>query len=84
MSYLADVYSKRVNSIWWCMQVPLFANMDERLLDAICERLKPSLYTERTYIVREGDPVDEMLFIICGRLESVTTDGRSGFSTEVY
>lgn len=54
--------------------------MDERLLDAICERLKPSLFTEHTYIVREGDPVDEMLFIIRGRLESVTTDGgRSGF-----
>ncbi|XP_059644260.1 putative cyclic nucleotide-gated ion channel 9 [Cornus florida] len=61
-------------------RVPLFANMDERLLDAICERLKPSLYTENTYILREGDPVDEMLFIIRGRLESVTTDGgRSGF-----
>lgn len=54
--------------------------MDERLLDAICERLQPSLFTEHTYIVREGDPVDEMLFIIRGRLESVTTDGgRSGF-----
>lgn len=54
--------------------------MDERLLDAICERLKPCLFTESTYIVREGDPVDEMLFIIRGRLESVTTDGgRSGF-----
>nr|XP_010923827.1 probable cyclic nucleotide-gated ion channel 5 [Elaeis guineensis]XP_029120894.1 probable cyclic nucleotide-gated ion channel 5 [Elaeis guineensis] len=61
-------------------RVPLFENMDERLLDAICERLKPSLYTENIYIVREGDPVDEMLFIIRGRLESVTTDGgRSGF-----
>ncbi|XVF24654.1 hypothetical protein REPUB_Repub13aG0145700 [Reevesia pubescens] len=61
-------------------RVPLFANMDERLLDAICERLKPSLCTEHTYIVREGDPVNEMLFIIRGRLESVTTDGgRSGF-----
>ncbi|XP_022842330.1 probable cyclic nucleotide-gated ion channel 5 [Olea europaea var. sylvestris] len=61
-------------------RVPLFENMDERLLDAICERLKPCLYTEKTYIVREGDPVDEMLFIIRGRLESVTTDGgRSGF-----
>lgn len=60
--------------------MPLFENMDERLLDAICERLKPSLYTENTYIVREGDPVDEMLFIIRGRLESVTTDGgRTGF-----
>ncbi|KAK4479465.1 hypothetical protein RD792_014979 [Penstemon davidsonii] len=61
-------------------RVPLFENMDERLLDAICERLKPSLFTENTYIVREGDPVDEMIFLIRGRLESVTTDGgRSGF-----
>ncbi|KAL7134513.1 hypothetical protein ABFS83_11G031400 [Erythranthe nasuta] len=61
-------------------RVPLFENMDERLLDAICERLKPCLYTENTYIVREGDPVDEMIFLIRGRLESVTTDGgRSGF-----
>lgn len=66
--------------IRWIFQVPLFANMDEGLLDAICERLKPSLYTDNTYVLREGDPVDEMLFIIRGRLESVTTDGgRSGF-----
>ncbi|GAV71440.1 cNMP_binding domain-containing protein/Ion_trans domain-containing protein [Cephalotus follicularis] len=66
-------------------RVPLFAHMDERLLDAICERLKPSLYTEKTYIVREGDPVNEMLFIIRGRLESVTTDGgRSGFFNRGY
>ncbi|KAH0871455.1 hypothetical protein HID58_078477 [Brassica napus] len=61
-------------------RVPLFENMEERLLDAICERLKPCLYTEKSYLVREGDPVNEMLFIIRGRLESVTTDGgRSGF-----
>jgi cyclic nucleotide gated channel len=61
-------------------RVPLFANMDERLLDAICERLRPALYTERTFIIREGDPVDQMLFIIRGCLESITTDGgRSGF-----
>ncbi|XP_042029318.1 putative cyclic nucleotide-gated ion channel 8 [Salvia splendens] len=61
-------------------RVPLFANMDDRLLDAICERLKPSLYTDNTFVLREGDPVDEMLFIIRGRLDSVTTDGgRSGF-----
>ncbi|RID44265.1 hypothetical protein BRARA_I01075 [Brassica rapa] len=50
-------------------RVPLFENMEERLLDAICERLKPCLYTENSYLVREGDPVNEMLFIICGRLE---------------
>uniref|UniRef100_M4ETK0 Cyclic nucleotide-binding domain-containing protein n=1 Tax=Brassica campestris TaxID=3711 RepID=M4ETK0_BRACM len=61
-------------------RVPLFDNMDERLLDAICMRLKPCLYTEKSFLVREGDPVNEMLFIIRGRLECVTTDGgRSGF-----
>ena len=67
------------------LQVPLFESMDERLLDAICERLQPCLFTENTYIVREGDPVDEMLFIIRGRLESVTTDGgRSGFFNRTF
>jgi cyclic nucleotide gated channel, plant len=64
--------------------VPLFENMDERLLDAICERLRPALYTENEFILREGDPVDEMHFILHGCLESVTTDGgRSGFFNKV-
>ncbi|KAF7134271.1 hypothetical protein RHSIM_Rhsim08G0204000 [Rhododendron simsii] len=75
-----SVFNGRATTHWRSNDVPLFANMDEGLLDAICERLKPSLYTDNTYVLREGDPVDEMLFIIRGRLESVTTDGgRSGF-----
>ncbi|XP_073148294.1 cyclic nucleotide-gated ion channel 17-like isoform X2 [Henckelia pumila] len=61
-------------------RVPFFSPMDDQLLDAICERLVSSLSTEGTYIVREGDPVTEMLFIIRGRLESSTTNGgRTGF-----
>ncbi|XP_054802686.1 protein CNGC15a-like isoform X2 [Prosopis cineraria] len=61
-------------------QVPLFDQMDERMLDAICERLKPSLCTPGTRLVREGDPVNEMLFIVRGRLDSYTTNGgRTGF-----
>lgn len=62
------------------MQVPFFSQMDDQLLDAICERLVSSLSTKDTYIVREGDPVNEMLFVIRGELESSTTNGgRSGF-----
>lgn len=50
------------------------------MLDAICERLKPTLCTEGTFLVREGDPVNEMLFIIRGHLDSYTTNGgRTGF-----
>ncbi len=62
------------------VQVPLFNQMDDSLLDAMCERLKPVLSTEHTFIVHEGDPVNEMLFIIRGKLETTTTNGgRTGF-----
>lgn len=58
--------------------------MDDQLLDAICERLVSSLSTKGTYIVREGDPVTEMLFIIRGRLDSSTTNGgRTGFFNSI-
>ncbi|KAI7982630.1 Protein CNGC15c [Camellia lanceoleosa] len=61
-------------------RVPLFDQMDEKMLDAICERLKPGLSTQGMCLVREGDPVDEMLFIIRGNLDSNTTNGgRTGF-----
>uniref|UniRef100_A0A2N9J6Z7 Cyclic nucleotide-binding domain-containing protein n=1 Tax=Fagus sylvatica TaxID=28930 RepID=A0A2N9J6Z7_FAGSY len=61
-------------------QVPLFDQMDDRMLDAICERLKPCLGTPGTCLVREGDPVNEMLFIVRGHLDSYTTNGgRTGF-----
>ncbi|KAL6296455.1 hypothetical protein ACE6H2_004597 [Prunus campanulata] len=65
-------------------RVPFFSQMDGQLLDAICERLVSSLSTQGTYIVREGDPVTEMLFIIRGKLESSTTNGgRIGFFNSI-
>jgi cyclic nucleotide gated channel len=65
-------------------RVPFFSQMDDQLLDAICERLVSSLSTAGTYIVREGDPVTEMLFIIRGRLDSSTTNGgRTGFFNSI-
>ncbi|CAH9110215.1 unnamed protein product [Cuscuta europaea] len=67
------------------MRVPMFEKMDDQLLDAMCDRLKPVLYTEKSFIVREGDPVDEMLFVIRGKLFSVTTNGgRTGFFNSGY
>ncbi|KAF8380074.1 hypothetical protein HHK36_027544 [Tetracentron sinense] len=67
------------------MRVPMFEKMDEQLLDAMCDRLKPVLYTEESYIIREGDPVDEMLFVMRGKLLSVTTNGgRTGFFNSDY
>ncbi|XP_028791080.1 cyclic nucleotide-gated ion channel 1-like [Neltuma alba] len=61
-------------------KVPMFEKMDEQLLDALCDRLKPVLYTEKSAIIREGDPVDQMLFIMRGNLATMTTNGgRTGF-----
>ncbi|CAL5350396.1 unnamed protein product [Camellia sinensis] len=65
-------------------RVPFFSQMEDQLLDAICKHLVSSLSTQGTYIVREGDPVTEMLFIIRGRLESSTTNGgRTGFFNSI-
>ncbi|XP_047337772.1 cyclic nucleotide-gated ion channel 1-like [Impatiens glandulifera] len=61
-------------------RVPMFEKMDDQLLDAICDRLKPVLFTANSLIAREGDPVDEMVFIMRGTLETMTTNGgRTGF-----
>ncbi|XP_071700206.1 protein CNGC15b-like [Rutidosis leptorrhynchoides] len=61
-------------------RVPLFDQMDERTVDAICERLKPLITTNGTCLVQEGDPTNEMLFIMRGHLDSYNTGGgRSGF-----
>ncbi|KAK4415840.1 Cyclic nucleotide-gated ion channel 1 [Sesamum alatum] len=66
-------------------RVPMFEKMDEQLLDAMCSRLKPVLYTENSFILREGDPVDEMLFIMRGNILTMTTNGgRTGFFNSVY
>jgi cyclic nucleotide gated channel len=58
--------------------------MDEIMLDAVCERLKLTLCAKDMFLVREGDPVNHMLFITRGHLESYTTDGgRSGFFNSI-
>uniref|UniRef100_A0A2N9ED17 Cyclic nucleotide-binding domain-containing protein n=1 Tax=Fagus sylvatica TaxID=28930 RepID=A0A2N9ED17_FAGSY len=56
-------------------EVPMFEKMESQLFDALCDRLKPVLYTENSDIVLEGDPVDEMLFIMRGNLSTTTTNG---------
>ncbi|KAI4340417.1 hypothetical protein MLD38_025256 [Melastoma candidum] len=75
---------KRYLSLELVRRVPLFNQMDDRMLDAICERLKPVLFTEKMLLVREGDPVKEMFFLIRGHLDSWTTGGgRTGFFNSI-
>ncbi|KAF5464383.1 hypothetical protein F2P56_014462 [Juglans regia] len=56
-------------------KVPMLEKIDQQLWDPLFDRLKPVLYTKDSNIVREGDPVDEMLFIMRGNLATFTTNG---------
>lgn len=56
-------------------RVPLFAYMDPALLDIICERLRPALFTPGLVVARAGEPVRSMLFLVRGHLRNVHTVG---------
>uniref|UniRef100_A0A804QYT4 Cyclic nucleotide-binding domain-containing protein n=1 Tax=Zea mays TaxID=4577 RepID=A0A804QYT4_MAIZE len=51
-------------------QVPLFQHMDDLVLENICDRVKSLIFPKGEVIVREGDPVKRMLFIVRGHLQS--------------
>ncbi|GAB2299255.1 hypothetical protein Dimus_033325 [Dionaea muscipula] len=50
------------------IQVPLFHCLDYLILDNICDRVKPLIYSKDEKIMREGDPVQRMIFIVRGRI----------------
>ncbi|KZV25306.1 Cyclic nucleotide-gated ion channel 4 isoform 1 [Dorcoceras hygrometricum] len=58
-------------------QVPLFQHMDNLVLENICDRVKSLIFTKGETITREGDPVQRMIFIVRGHLQSsqVLRDG---------
>ncbi|KAL3526561.1 hypothetical protein ACH5RR_011217 [Cinchona calisaya] len=47
-------------------KVPLLRNLDDLILDNICDRVKPLVYSKDEKIIREGDPVQRMIFIVNG------------------
>ncbi|GAB2299254.1 Cyclic nucleotide-gated ion channel 2 [Dionaea muscipula] len=50
-------------------KVPLFHCLDDLILDNICDRVKPLIYSKDEKIMREGDPVQRMIFIVRGRIK---------------
>jgi cyclic nucleotide gated channel len=62
-------------------QVPLFDNVGDLILNNICERVQPLLFTKGEKILREGDPVQRMLFIVKGHLESTQKLSKGMVST---
>ncbi|KAJ4826309.1 hypothetical protein Tsubulata_004061 [Turnera subulata] len=50
-------------------KVPLFNILDDQILDSICDRVKPLIFPKHEKILREGEPVPWMIFIMSGRVE---------------
>ncbi|XP_077223649.1 cyclic nucleotide-regulated ion channel family protein isoform X1 [Tasmannia lanceolata] len=51
-------------------QVPLFQSLDDLILDNICDRVKPLVFSKDEKIISEGDPVQRMVFIVRGHFKS--------------
>ncbi|KAL4556099.1 hypothetical protein LXL04_038740 [Taraxacum kok-saghyz] len=50
--------------------VPLFHNLENLILDNMCDRVKPLVFSKHEKIIREGDLVQRMVFIVQGRVKS--------------
>ncbi|KAL6000980.1 hypothetical protein ACLOJK_006707 [Asimina triloba] len=58
-------------------QVRIFTVMEAPVLDAIGERLRQHLYIGGSKIFYQGGPIDKMVFIVRGKMESIGEDGNS-------
>ncbi|KAF0902596.1 hypothetical protein E2562_018090 [Oryza meyeriana var. granulata] len=56
-------------------KVRLFNLMDNTIWDAICDKLRQNLYISGSDILYQGGPVEKMVFVVRGRLESISADG---------
>ncbi|GMP30693.1 hypothetical protein CsSME_00005240 [Camellia sinensis var. sinensis] len=51
-------------------KVPIFQSLDDLILDNICDRVKLLVFSKDEKIIREGDPVQRIVFIVHGRVKS--------------
>ncbi|KAJ7971037.1 putative Cyclic nucleotide-gated ion channel [Quillaja saponaria] len=64
-------------------KVPLFHNLDDLILDNICDRVKPLVFSKNEKIIREGDPVPRIVFIVRGRINSCQSLSKGMVATSV-
>ncbi|KAL8247089.1 hypothetical protein R6Q59_008304 [Mikania micrantha] len=50
-------------------KAPLFQFMDDIILDNICDRVTYFVYSKGEKIIREGDPVQRMMFLVHGQVK---------------
>ncbi|XP_031268627.1 cyclic nucleotide-gated ion channel 1-like [Pistacia vera] len=66
----------------WLKKVEDLGNWEVALLKELCSRIKPAFYGDRTLIVREGEPISEILFVLQGKLWAYTSSGPDHSSSQ--
>lgn len=56
-------------------KVKHFSRWEKRMLHELCFYAKPVLFIKRSYVRKEGDPINEMLFIVQGKLRTYSSSG---------
>ncbi|KAM7516734.1 hypothetical protein LguiA_006317 [Lonicera macranthoides] len=65
-------------------KVPLFHSLDDDLiLDNICDRVKPLVFASNEKIIREGDPVQRIVFIVRGCIKRSQSFSKGMVATSV-
>ncbi|XP_045828621.1 cyclic nucleotide-gated ion channel 2-like [Trifolium pratense] len=64
-------------------KVPLFHNLDDLILDNICDRVKPLVFSRDEKIIREGDLVPRMVFIVRGSIRRTQNLSKGMVATSV-
>ncbi|XP_044468597.1 cyclic nucleotide-gated ion channel 1-like [Mangifera indica] len=62
-------------------KVQEFKMLNEERLEALCDNVKLVFYSQHTHIFQEGHPIDQMLFVVCGKVSSYTSKGITGFAS---
>ncbi|KAB2598823.1 cyclic nucleotide-gated ion channel 1-like [Pyrus ussuriensis x Pyrus communis] len=58
--------------------VLMLRNLSEKWFEVLCEYLRPVIYKADTFIIREGEQFDKMLFITQGTVRTYTTTSDDG------
>ncbi|KAF5451067.1 hypothetical protein F2P56_031366 [Juglans regia] len=65
--------------------VPMFREVSDSRLQLICEYIKHVNYSQDTYIIREGEPRDRMLFVTKGVIwKFATINNNNGVGSTAY
>ncbi|MFQ6630543.1 hypothetical protein Gotur_009363 [Gossypium turneri] len=64
-------------------KVPLFHNLNDLILDNICDRVKPLVFSKDEKIIREGDPVQRMVFVVRGRIKRIQSLSKGVVATSL-